>query len=234
MPERTIVASVSGAAVGVMVTIALTGGVPDDEWLRDGVMLAAWFFGMICVALASSAGMRTWLARHDVHNRTALDEIARQRTALIEASAIRGAELKEREDRLNKQAELAGDHVMSLASRLDEALTRNAFLERQLTDRRRQYEDLARDHNALIRDILQERSDRFARRAGPSTARPTASTPPAAPADSDSPVRPYADPGAGHAPVTPIPLRIPAPTAPHLVTDQPQHDRPAEGVRGPA
>ncbi|MGW2708497.1 hypothetical protein ACWC4J_05820 [Streptomyces sp. NPDC001356] len=159
------------------------------------------------------------------------EQVAIERTTFIEASATRAKELAAREERLNKRAESMGNYVMSITRRLDEALTRNSHLEHELADTKAAYEELARDHNTLIREALQERADRFSRRTvtpAPQAAIPCA--PARAPQD-DHPVRPYADPDGGHHPVAPIPLRhIPAPAA-RLADTPPQHERPAEGVR---
>lgn len=221
MPGRTTTAAISGVAVGALTTIALTGEEPEETWMSDLVTMGAWFFATVCITLVATTALRNWMRAHDEHNRASLDEIARQRTALIEATQNRIAELNQREQRLNKQADVAGAHVMSLASRLDEALTRNTQLKRQHADLKREYEALALDHNTLIRETLQERSDRFARR----TASPARPVP-------ESPARPYVEPAADCAPVTPLPLRA---TVPAGRTAEPtQHDRAAEGARGPA
>jgi hypothetical protein len=209
-----------------LTTIALTGEQPEENWMRDVVTLGAWFFATVCITLIATGAMRKWMEARDEHNRAALDEIARQRTALIEASERRMAQLNEREQRLNKQAEVAGAHVMSLASRLDEALTRSSALERQKADLTKQYEDLARDHNTLIRETLQERSDRFARRAVPASTTPPATSTP------NNPARAYTDQAADCAPVRALPLRTAVPAG--RTAEPTQHDRAAESVRGPA
>ncbi|MGW2951614.1 hypothetical protein [Streptomyces eurythermus] len=229
MPARTTVASVSGAALGATATIALTGRQPESEAVRDGTMMLVWFFAMVCVTLVASASLRKWIRAYDDSNRHALDEIARQRAAFNEASAARAHELNERENRLNDQAEMAGAQLMSLATRLDEALISNTQMERRLTEMTRMYEELACDHNQLIRETLQERADRFAYR-GHALRPPAPRTAPAQ--SSDSPVRTYADPYGGHAPVAPIPLPLPGPAV--QLSDESRHDRPVEGVGGPA
>ncbi|MFF4900548.1 hypothetical protein [Streptomyces sp. NPDC001068] len=231
MPGRTAVASASGAAVGVTATIALTGRQPEDDALSDLMMMLVWLFAMICITIVASASTRRWIKARDASNQQTLEDISRQRSTLLEVSAARMAELKQREDRVNKQAEMAGAYVMSLTGRLDQALTRVTQLERSLNEMTGRYEDLARDHNMLIRETLQERADRFTRRTITS-ARSPLGTPTAPPAPDNNPARPYADPDAGHAPVAPIPFRIPSPKT-RPVSDQPRHDRPAEGVAGP-
>ncbi|MDI9836204.1 hypothetical protein [Streptomyces sp. KAU_LT] len=177
------------------------------------------------------AALRKWINAHDQSTRAAAEQMARERRAFVEASALRARELNEREARLTKQAEQVNAYVLGVARRLDEALTRNTRLESDLSALTRSYEELAEDHNRLIRETLQERVDRFQRRPVPTTRKTVAPSVHTSPTTDSTPVRTYADPDGGHHPVPPIPLRrIPVPAA-HLV-DQPQHERPTEGVGG--
>ncbi|WP_327594607.1 hypothetical protein [Streptomyces chartreusis] len=235
MPGRATIASVSGLATGVAATVAITGQGPESDAGGVVLMMAVWLAAMVCVTGVAMAALRKWINAHDDRTRSAAQQVAIERTTFIEASERRGRELYEREERLNKRAEQISAYVMVIARRLDEALTRNTHLERQLTEVTQAYEELAGDHNRLIRETLQERTDRFERRLVPPTTRRTAAPcAPAAARPAESPVRPYTDPHSGHHPVAPIPLRrIPSPAAAHLA-DQPQHERPAEGVGGTA
>ncbi|MGX1301435.1 hypothetical protein RKD35_002923 [Streptomyces albogriseolus] len=234
MPGRATIASVSGLATGVAATVAVTGHGPESDAGGVVLMMAAWLAAMVCVSVVSMATLRKWINAHDDRTRTTAQQVAMERTTFIEASERRGRELHEREERLNKRAEQVSAYVVGIARRLDEALTRTAHLERQLAEVAKAYEELAEDHNRLIRETLQERTDRFERRMVPPAARKQAAPcAPAAARTAESPVRTYTDPHGGHRPVAPIPLRrLPSPAA-HL-SDQPQHERPVEGVGGTA
>lgn len=233
MPERAAIASVSGLTVGVAATAAITGG-PESETSDVVLMTAVWVAAMVCVTVVAMATLRRWLSSHDERTHQMARQIALERSTFIEASATRARELNEREERLNKQAEQVSTYVMGIARRLDEALTRNTHLERELADLATRYEELARDHTELVREILQERADRFRRRMVTTHAvrKATVPCPPPQVPQGDTPVRPYADPHGGHHPVAPIPLRRMPPPA--LLADHAQHERSAEGARGPA
>jgi uncharacterized membrane protein len=234
MPGRATIASVSGLAAGVAATVVVTGQGPDSGAGSVILMMTVWLAAMICVTVVAMATLRGWLNAHDERARQMAQQVATERTAFIEASATRARELNEREERLNKREEKVSSYVMGIARRLDQALTHNSHLEEALTAMRKQYEELALDHNKLVRETLQERADRFTRRTAPTTIwKAGVSWPPAPETQAESPVRTYADPNGGHHPVAPIPLRrIPSPAA--RLVDQPQHERPAEGVGGPA
>ncbi|MEV6738601.1 hypothetical protein AB0N14_17400 [Streptomyces sp. NPDC051104] len=232
MPQRTTIASASGLVVGIASTLIVTGDVPGSDSAGQTAIMVAWFFAMVCVTVVASAAMKKWIKSLDERNRNQLDQIARERTAFAEACERRTAELNEREERLNRKAQASGAHMMSLARRLDQALTRNGQLEDQLSEVTHEYADLAREHNALITETLQERSDRFARKTATAPVRPAAPAPRAQAPMANDPTQTYADERGGHHPVEPIPLRrTPSPAA-HLV-EQPQHERPAKGVGSP-
>lgn len=228
MPERALFASVSGLAAGVAATIAVTGQGPDNHAGGIVLTMAAGLAAMVSVTVVAMAAVRKWLTDHDERTLNTAKQIAIERSTFIEASERQARELAAREERLNRQAEQISAYVMGIARRLDEALTRNSHLDRQLTDLTKAYEELSEDHNRLVRETLQERAARFQRR--PASSRMAAATcPPAQASQETTPVRAYADPNGGHHPVAPIPLRrVPAPAS-HMA-DTPQHDRPAEGV----
>lgn len=219
LPGRTTLAAVSGTAGGVLATIAFTGGDWDSDVFGDLLSMGISLCMMVCVSVIGLAAMRRWLAARDRHSHEVLAEIARKRTELDEAATRYRAELTERERRLSMQAETTGSHVMSLATRLDEALTAHTQLTHELRELNRAYEELARDHNQLIRETLQERNDRFTRKTA--SARPCLST------LADNPARPYVPtpqvPAPAPAPVTPLAVRVSKP---------PRHDR-AQEVANP-
>jgi len=235
MPGRaTIASSVSGLIAGVAATFMVTGERPHHEAGDTVVMMAAWLAAMVCVTIIALATLRRWLNTHEARTRQMAQQVAIERSTFIEASATRARELKEREDRLNQQAEQASSYVMGIARRLDEALTRNSHLEEHLAALQGAYAELAEDHNRLVRETLQERADRFSRPRPAITpaARSTApASPPAAAPQVDNPGRPYLDERA-RTPAAPIPLRR-IPSAARLA-DSPQHDRTVEGVSGQA
>ncbi|MFK0063439.1 hypothetical protein ACIQTN_29940 [Streptomyces werraensis] len=234
MQGRATIASVSGLTAGVAATVAITGQGPTSDAGGVVLMMAAWLAAMVCVTVVAMAALRKWLNAHEDRTRAAAQQVAIERTAFMEATERRGRELHEREERLNKRAEQISAYVVGIARRLDEAVTRNTHLERQLAEVTKAYEELADDHNRLVRETLQERTDRFERRLVPPTTRRTAAPcAPAAARPEESPARPYTDPHGGHHPVAPIPLRrTPSPAA--RLSDQPQHERPVEGVGGTA
>ncbi|WP_411092218.1 hypothetical protein [Streptomyces sp. 049-1] len=219
---------------GIAATVAITGEGPKSEAAGIAVDLAARVGAMVCVTVIAMSVLKKWFSSHDERTRKEAQQVAIERSAFIEASATRAQELNQREERLNEKAEQVSSYVMGIARRLDEALTRNTSLEHTLADTKKAYDDLASDHNKLIRETMQERADRFQRRYPPQVpiwgALPS---PPVRESSGASPVRVYADPDGGHHPVTPIPLRrIPSPAA--RLADTPQHERPAESMGGPA
>jgi hypothetical protein len=233
MPGRAAVAaSVSGMAAGVAATLIVTGEEPRVGADKHVLLTAVGLCTMVCITVVCMAILRKWISAHDDRTRQKANQIAQERTTFVEASARRAQELNHREARLNEREENGHKYVMRILRRLDEALTRNSHLERELAELRERYEELAGDHNALIRETLQERADRFTRRTVPPAAR-AASCPPPGPAK-ETPARPYTDDDRGHAPVAAIPLRrCPAPAA--RLAEPMQHDRPVEGaVSGPA
>ncbi|MEU0948716.1 hypothetical protein ABZ379_39505 [Streptomyces canus] len=219
---------------GVAATLIVTGEEPRLGADKHVLLTAVGLCTMVCLTVVSMAILRKWISAHDDRTRQMANQIAQERTTFVEASARRAQELNEREARLNEKTESAHGYVMGILRRLDAALTQNSHLERELAELHERYEELARDHNTLIRETLQERADRFTRRAAPPAAR-AASCPPPGPAK-ETPARSYTDhdDDRGHAPVAAIPLRrCPAPAA--RLAEPMQHDRPVEGaVSGPA
>lgn len=231
MPGKAIIAAASGAAAGVTATIVITGEGPRDGAGGVALMMAAWFFAMVSITVIALAAMRGWIRAHDERTHKVAQQIAIERSAFIEASSTRVKELNAREERLNQRTDQASAYVMSIAARLDEALTRNTYLERHLAEMAADYDALARDHTVLIRETLQERADRFSRRTAAPAARKAAGYQPPAPSQTETPVRSYADPEGGHHPVAPIELHRVRPPA--RLADA-QHERPVEGVGGSA
>ncbi|MEV0016594.1 hypothetical protein [Streptomyces tendae] len=183
---------------------------------------------LVCVTIVATAAHRRWIVTHDNRTRRELQELTTRQVQFNEECVRRAAELDAREARLAAQAEDSGTHAMRLVRRLDEALTGLAEMQALYTRLQTDHDDLARTHNQLVRETLKERADGFARRTFSPSVRRAAMIP--QPSRHETPVRQYADPNGGHAPVTPIPLRLPAQTANQA--EPAQHDR-AEGV-GPA
>ncbi|WP_280866481.1 hypothetical protein [Streptomyces sp. SAI-127] len=213
-------------------TLIVTGEEPRLGADKHVLLTAVGLCAMVCITVVSMVILRKWISAHDDRTRQMANQIAQERTTFVEASARRAQELNDREARLNEKAENAHGYVMGILRRLDAALTQNSHLEREHAQLRGLYEELARDHNALIRETLQERADRFTRRTVTPAAR-AASCPPPGPA-TETPAHPDTDHDRGHAPVAAIPLRrCPAPAA--RLAEPMQHDRPVEGaVSGPA
>jgi hypothetical protein len=223
MPGRATITAISGLCVGVGATLLVTGEGPQPGAGGAALMMATRLAAMVCTTAVALATLRRWIRAHDQRTQQVAEQVAQERAAYVQEGERRARELADREDRLNRRAESVSAYVMGIARRLDEALTRTSHLERELADLTTRYEELAEDHNRLIRETLQERADRFGRR-------PTTPCPPPAPPSVDHPVRPYVALRRGHHQV-PTPLRrVPAPAT--TLAEQPQHERPVEGVSG--
>ncbi|WP_405759546.1 hypothetical protein OG234_13625 [Streptomyces sp. NBC_01420] len=223
MPGRTTIASVCGLVAGAAGTIATTGDTPADGPRTTIARIIFWILAMACVTVIAMMRVRKWMTAQDLRNRAALTQIAEERAALTQVTTARIADLDAREARLEQQTDRTNRQLLNLAGRLDEALTTTNDLRRRLTALQEDYDDLAADHTRVVRETMEERAARFTRPSLPSPSAPFSTT--------DSPARPYLDTKAGQAPVTRLPVRL---SASRPTPEATQHDRPREGVGGPA
>jgi Skp family chaperone for outer membrane proteins len=211
---------------GIALTIS-SADIPTADLQGMAVELVLRLLPLACVTIVATAAHRRWIIAHDSRTRRELQELTERQAQFNEECQRRTAELDAREARLTTQTEDSGAHAMRLVRRLDEALTGLAEVQAHYARLQTDHADLARTHNQLVRETLQERADGFARRTFSPSVRRAAMIP--QPVRHETPVRQYADPNGGHTPVTPIPLRLPTQTN---QAEPAQHDR-AEGV-GPA
>ncbi|MFD5788669.1 hypothetical protein ACFWH1_18850 [Streptomyces sp. NPDC127037] len=214
MPAATItIASLSGLAAGIACTIAAVHGI--DTGTFEGIVLltAVRLFPAICITLVSMTAFRAWIARHETRTRAEYTNLAEQRAKFSEECQRRTAELDAREQRIMRMAESASVQFMCLTDRLNEALHSLMLSRRELAELQAEYDELATDHNQVIRETLQERANTFSRRGRASGPRPPL------------PAR------AGRSPAPPpVRLRLPM----YQLPDQSRHDRAAEDVGGHA
>ncbi|GLX54472.1 hypothetical protein Shyhy01_74210 [Streptomyces hygroscopicus subsp. hygroscopicus] len=170
MPGRAIIASVSGLAAGAAATLLVTDEGPGNGISGALLLLGGGLAALTAATTVALTAIRHWLNAHAEHTRQTAQQIAVERSVFIEASGQRARELADREERLHQRAEQASAYVMGIARRLDEALAENGQLERELAEVTARYEELARDHNCLVRETLRERADRFRRRPTTPTA----------------------------------------------------------------
>jgi uncharacterized membrane-anchored protein YhcB (DUF1043 family) len=214
--------------LGITATLIVTGQTPKSGAASLIVMLAMWLAAMITVTVVAMRYSRRWMQDHERRTRSAAEQVAIERRALIEASGKRSRELAEREDRLDQQAAQVNAHVLDMAARMNNALIHNAALERRLSDVTAELQALAEDHNRLVRETLQERADRFRPRQVPQPVRKVAG---GAASAGTARARAHADQPTTPLQAVPIPLRRPQIPASRL-TEPTQHERPPEGMHG--
>lgn len=212
MPAKLTLASLSGLAAGIACTVASVHGV--DTGTLEGIVLltAVRLFPAISIMLISMALFRRWMARHDARTRAEYAALAEERRQYSEEYQQRSAELYAREQRLSKMTEDSSWQLMNVTNRLSETLLSLTASRREIAQLQTDYDELARDHNQVIREALQERADVFSRRR-PVQPRHT----PTAQAKNSS---------------TPQPARRRLPM--YQLPDQPRRDRAAEDVGGHA
>ncbi|MGC4947804.1 hypothetical protein ACLQ2N_16605 [Streptomyces sp. DT224] len=208
MAAKTTLAALSGLAAGIACTVASVHGVDTSTFGGILLLTAVRLFPGLCITLVSLAVLRRWMVRHDTRTRAEYAALAEERRQYGDEYQRRSAELYAREQRLAGMSEHASWQMLNLTNRLSETLLALTASRRELAELQADYDELANDHNQVIRETLQERADVFSRRR-PAPSRPTP-TPPA------------------FKPPLPPPSRLRLPI--YQLPDQPQHDRTADDV----
>lgn len=164
MPTRTTIAAVSGLASGIALTVLAVDGVQVDSLTELVVQtVAVGFFPTAVVSLIFGTVFLRQMAAHEARARRQVKAVTESRRQAAEEFDRRAAELREREERLNRQAALNDGQTRTLVEQLREAREQRDAALRQRDQIQTDFDALAAEYNGMILGEVDERSAQFTR-----------------------------------------------------------------------
>jgi cell division protein FtsL len=163
MPGRTTIGAVSGLAAGITLTVAGVDEISTDDLPGLLMLIAVRLFPVILVTVISLATLHQWIAAHEERTRREIEHLAESRRLLGEEFARRAAELREREELLNRHSELNQGQYRTLVDQLREARAERDEAVAERDQLRTDFDALAAEYNGMILGEVDERAAQFTR-----------------------------------------------------------------------
>ncbi|MGW5233319.1 hypothetical protein ACWEQU_13725 [Streptomyces nodosus] len=100
MPGQAAISPIIGLAVGIAVTAAIADGEPGIDAGDIALLMAVALAAMVCSTMGALAALHRWI---NERTRQATQQVAIERSTLLEAGEQRAQELNDREKRLSQR-----------------------------------------------------------------------------------------------------------------------------------
>lgn len=167
MPGKTLIAALAGFGAGITLALAADQGLGTDDAPALALLTATTFFPMSVVSVIALTVHRRHDQRQAERNRRDLEVISEQRHMLREDFEHRSAGLRDRQARLNDQADTERQQIARILQQLGEAREEAASERMAREQLEKDYDVLASEYNGMILGSVQERADAFTRRPRP-------------------------------------------------------------------
>ncbi|MEW2568428.1 hypothetical protein [Streptomyces sp. NPDC047070] len=159
-PDRLHItaAASTGLLVGSVAVRAIDG---DDPITAESVTS---LLAMVCVVSVAATSLRRWLIQQEARNRSEWhDRSPQHRAQELTDLEEREARLRSREKLLERREYLNSIRVQGLAERLDEMTHQRAVDRAQHEETKANYQEVAAEFDALVRQTVRDGAERFTR-----------------------------------------------------------------------